>query len=199
MIIGLSGKSGHGKDVTAKLIQLIESGISPKNAVNFMNGDDDKIGHWRVVKFASKLKVSMQIKFPEHFSVRRWESEGDAYRNEFLPEFQMTRRQLLIAEGDGLRNVVHPDYWVIASMSEYNGDENWIFTDMRYPNEYDAVKKEGGIVIRIKRKGVEEIDSHTERLLDNHQFDYVITNDGDLEMLGNAVQIILENIQIWRE
>ena len=66
------------------------------------------------------------------------------------------------------RNIIHPNIWVNALMSEYKespqnilkgegyqlGDvyPNWIITDCRFPNELEAVKKEGGITIRVNRK-----------------------------------------------
>lgn len=66
-----------------------------------------------------------------------------------------------------LRNQLHPKIWVNALMSEYKlyketkpfvnltlKDEeypNWLITDMRFPNEMDAVKKRGGITIRVNR------------------------------------------------
>lgn len=88
---------------------------------------------------------------------------------------------------------------------------NWIITDMRFPNEYDAVKKRGGITLRINRPtiystpiGDSEFNNQelkyfnhiSETALDNHQFDYVINNDGTIEDLIKKVNEFLNQFKI---
>lgn len=107
-----------------------------------------------------------------------------------------------------LRNQLHTEIWVNALMSEYKlyketkpfvnltlKDEeypNWLITDMRFPNEMDAVKKRGGITIRVNRNLEESKDQHeSETELDNAEFDYVINNDGTIEELIEKVREIL--------
>lgn len=83
---------------------------------------------------------------------------------------------------------------------------NWIITDCRFPNEADAVKAKGGVVIRINRiwattqefhdkiLGVAEHPSET--ALDNYKFDDTITNDGSIQDLIDQVEVILLNQKI---
>jgi hypothetical protein len=74
---------------------------------------------------------------------------------------------------------------------------NWIITDTRFPNEADAIKNAGGILIRVERPGVKPINDHPSEVgLDHWTFDYVINNDGDLESLSNKVKDILIKEQI---
>jgi hypothetical protein len=89
---------------------------------------------------------------------------------------------------------------------------SWIITDMRFPNEYDAVKVRGGITIRVNRfpenitingnlmkfdKGSEtHLDKYykghkSETSLDNAEFDYEIINDYSIEDLIEKVKQIL--------
>ena len=75
------------------------------------------------------------------------------------------------------RQIIHPNIWVNALMSDYNYKAkkegfqrsvkdkdgipisfeyeveypNWCITDMRFPNELEAVKSRGGITIRVER------------------------------------------------
>ena len=61
---------------------------------------------------------------------------------------------------------------------------NWIITDVRFPNEAQAIKDRGGILIRINRdNGTRAIDVNahlSETALDDYDgFDYVIDNDSD--------------------
>ena len=86
---------------------------------------------------------------------------------------------------------------------------NWIITDVRFPNELEAVKSKDGISIRVNReikhqvealggrtnvpKGYFPTNQHeSETALDSAQFDYVIDNNGTIEELIDKVRKILE-------
>lgn len=80
---------------------------------------------------------------------------------------------------------------------------NWIITDMRFPNELEAVKTRNGITIRINRNFYTGVDNHlaaqqheSETALDNATFDYTISNDGTIEELIEKVKQILINEKI---
>ena len=71
-------------------------------------------------------------------------------------------RQILQELGtDLVRNQLHPDIWVNALFADYRDkvdfnnnlpkSSNWIITDMRFPNELDAIKQRNGITIRVNR------------------------------------------------
>jgi hypothetical protein len=128
----------------------------------------------------------------------------------------MTVRDLLQKLGtDACRDNLHYNTWVNALMSDYKKElsecgtskkgtvvkcskyPNWIITDTRFPNEADAIKNAGGIIIRVERPGVKPINDHPSEVgLDHWTFDYVINNDGDLESLSNKVKDILIKEQI---
>ena len=106
------------------------------------------------------------------------------------------------------REIIHPNIWVNALMSEYKespqnilkgegyqlGDvyPNWIITDTRFPNEIEAVKKRGGITIRVNRPDLEQSNHPSETSLDSATFDFIINNDKDIEHLINEVRKILK-------
>ena len=133
-----------------------------------------------------------------------------------------------------LRNQLHPEIWVNSLMSEYKplvsaqfvlmdlgmntlqlekiGKSvpieypNWIITDTRFENELEAVKKRGGITIRVNRPcnicggsgyhkmscPVSKSGEHlSETSLDKSEFDYVIENSGSIEELIEKVRKIL--------
>lgn len=214
MIIGFSGKAGAGKDtagkIATKLLGKIYKGIS-------------------IMKFADKLKDSIELKFPNSYNKELWEKSGAEYRDGIIPSLGISRRQLLIQEAMALREI-HPDYWVNALFEQYVPDyfgsnylnfdfptklthaqykfwdENpdkrdgqqspcfvdmvnpkWIITDLRFPNEMKAIKDRGGLVIRVERNGISEIDSYSETALDyavrRGEFDLVSQNNSDLKTL----------------
>ena len=134
-----------------------------------------------------------------------------------------------------LRNQLHPEIWVNSLMSEYKSlygyhttdskinigglsipipaldiDKrvfpNWIITDLRFPNDMDAVKKKGGITIRVNRpcdicggSGYHKMscpvsksgEHYSETAIDKSEFDYVVDNDSDIQSLIEKVKEIL--------
>ena len=155
---------------------------------------------------------------------------------EGLELIKPTPRFLLQFIGTNLfRNQLHPEIWVNSLMNEYKplygyqttnskitiGDisipipgldidkrvfPNFIITDMRFPNEMDAVKKRGGITIRVNRpcdicggSGYHKMscpvsksgEHESEIALDSAEFGYTINNNGTIEELIEKVRKIL--------
>ena len=121
----------------------------------------------------------------------------------------MTVREFLQKLGtDAIRNGLHPNAWVNAAMAGYKNIitgydgkvpvaelPNWIFTDCRFPNEAQAIKDRGGVIIRIDRPGIGPVNDHpSETALDDWDFDYKILNASDLESLKQTVSVILNKI-----
>ena len=88
---------------------------------------------------------------------------------------------------------------------------NWIITDMRFPNEMEAVKKRNGITIRVNRpcnicggSGYHKMscpvsksgEHYSEIALDSAAFDFVINNNKDIEHLVKEVKKILKKLNI---
>jgi hypothetical protein len=129
-----------------------------------------------------------------------------------LVEKQMTVRDLLQILGtEAMRDGLHKNVWVNALMADYkihpehfndiaNGREtgdgypNWIITDTRFPNEAQAIKDKGGMVIKVDRPGVGPVNGHpSEDALKDYNFDYVIHNDGSINDLDNKVIEFINN------
>ncbi len=131
------------------------------------------------------------------------------------------------------RDILHPNIWVNALMGDYvhkyynthgqevargnyedfvnNSDSerprkklpNWVITDMRFPNELEAVKRRAGITIRVERdyvlRGADEDPKkqhESETALDKAEFDYTIYNTGTVEELIINVEQVLVHAQI---
>lgn len=91
------------------------------------------------------------------------------------------------------RGIIHKNIWVNSLMSEYTNLLHWVITDMRFPNELDAITKRGGISIRVERlQEINDLNPHkSETALDNAQFDYKIINNGSIHDLVEEVKKIL--------
>ncbi len=70
-----------------------------------------------------------------------------------------------------------------------------MITDVRFPNEYESIKKRRGILIRIERENSYKINHESECALDKYTFDYVIENNGTLEELIEKVKNIINIIR----
>ena len=100
------------------------------------------------------------------------------------------------------------DFWVKSWSVQYqnmiqdgennhNKDHKHIgIADCRFQNEVDAIKQNGGIIIKIIRPGLEhENDSHASENIDAvKNFDHVIVNDGTLEDLYKKVDQFMSNL-----
>lgn len=103
---------------------------------------------------------------------------------------------------EGGRDVIHPNIWVNAAMAGYDSEKHlWYFTDVRFPNELQAVKDRGGITIRLQRGGGNTGNHPSETGLDNSldKFDYVVDNDGTIEELYNKVYKIMQENNLLYE
>lgn len=103
---------------------------------------------------------------------------------------QMTVREFLQKLGtEAMRVGLHQNVWVNALFSEFKPNiSQWLVTDVRFPNEAEAVKKHHGIMLRINR-GEAPANAHvSETSLDDYAFDYVIDNNGTMEDLVTKVR-----------
>jgi hypothetical protein len=137
------------------------------------------------------------------------DKNNNAY-NKSIVKPMTVREMLQIIGTDALRNNLHQDVWVNALMSDYipysinSGDykkyeSNWIITDLRFPNEMQAVKANGGITIKVIRPNYKDIplDLHpSETALDDAEFDYEIVNDGTIEDLRDKVEGVILHINL---
>jgi hypothetical protein len=114
----------------------------------------------------------------------------------------MTPRLLLQLIGTECgRDIIHPNIWVNSTFADWKPHCSWVITDTRFPNEADAIKKRGGIVIRVERPSVGVKSTHpSETGLDDYKnFDAVIINDGTLGDLKLKVYQLLDKHNYYKQ
>ncbi len=211
MIIGINGKIGSGKDTVGKIIQWLTKPELDGQYIGFQTYDDytlQKLSPFKIKKFAGKLKQIGSIL--SGIDAGMFEDQ-DFKKLDMAPEWGMTYREFLQKLGtEAMRDGLHTNVWVNALFADYQpiGWEpedvsNWIITDMRFPNEMEAVVEKNGITIRVVRdyalRGGPEDPKNlhpSETALDKHTMHYEIINDGTIEDLIEKVREILikENI-----
>ena len=204
-LIGISGKIGSGKDTTAELIQLVTlyglNHASEIRAVATRLLDDPELTkftlqncNWKIVKYAYKLKLigSLLTGIP----VENFESQ-EFKKTQMTPEWgNLSVREFLQTLGtNALRDQLHEDVWINALFSDFNDSDTLLITDVRFPNEAEAIKKKGGIVVRVDR-GLSTDEHPSETALDNYEFDYVIPNKGDKTQLLEEVINFVSHYQL---
>ncbi len=105
---------------------------------------------------------------------------------------QFCRRGILQRFGTAAREVLGEDVWVDALFRRHRETRCLVVSDVRLPNEMEAVRARGGRVVRVVRPGVGPVNGHiSETALDHAELDAVIDNDGSLTDLTCKVERLL--------
>lgn len=216
MVIGISGRLGSGKDTVGKIIQYLTAEDVGADCLKRIRAGLSIDGHHNSTfenkKFAGKLKLIGSIL--SGVPVENFEDQ-EFKKLPMSLDWEMTYREFLQKLGtEAMRDGLHKNVWVNALFADYKwytkewdelGNEtlgaypNWLVTDMRFPNELDAVILREGITIRVNRpvhalsEENNAVQLHpSETALDNSEFHYIIDNDGSFEDLMKKVEEILK-------
>lgn len=182
-ILGLAGYSKSGKDTVAQMIQELQP---------------DK--NWQIKKFSGKLKqmASLITKVPaEKFEEQEFKQNAAVRiytgKIEDVTIIGYQAREFLQFLGtECVRDLLGEDVWVNALMNDYDDSQNWIVTDVRFPNEADAIRTFGHIIRIDRGKAVNVHPSET--ALRHYIFDDIVDNTSDLEDLRTEVTYMLKHL-----
>lgn len=190
MIVGINGAKGSGKDTIGAYL------------VN--NYGFTRVG------FADSLKESAAALFkidPDEWN----ELKNDPYAIISLNVYDdigglkkiydsITVREFLQRYGtESHRDIFGDDFWVNAAMKvvreNVKAGNNVVITDMRFPNELEAVIDHGGQIWKVRRPEVEGGDGHpSEQVLDDDLFDVVFFNTGTIEALYQNLDVYVSEL-----
>jgi hypothetical protein len=141
MIVGLVGFIGAGKGTVADL--LVERHDYFKES--FANSVKDAcaaIFGWN--------RAMLEGDTPES---RAWREQPDEWWSKKLNKEFSPRLALQLMGTEAGRDVFHPDLWVhtVLRRCEQAPWNNYVIADVRFPNEINAIKDSGGVVIRVRR------------------------------------------------
>jgi hypothetical protein len=172
-IIALSGKRQRGKDTAALIL-------------------NEFIQNSRIVRWADCLKTISAI----ILGCKKEDFEKEDFKNSKIGGVygSMTYREFLLKLGTECGRLVNESIWIDALARGYKEGETIIVPDTRFLNEAEFVTKNGGLLIRINRKDVDEsgvsdyvLKGKPECELDDYPFKYVIQNNGTIEDLEGAL------------
>ena len=190
MILGISGKAGAGKDTVCKMIVYTvwyyncSQRLQPFSLEHYNNtyekfGDVIDFTYWYKTSFANKLKQCLS----NILNVSISKFEDNEFKKSEVEWLGITVRELLQKFGTAIRNEVCDDFWVKACLKDYDKNDNWIISDVRFKSEAKGIKDLEGVLLRVNREGAGAGNHISEIDLDDYSFDYVINNDGDMEDL----------------
>jgi hypothetical protein len=209
MIIGVCGLIGSGKDTIADYLQNIHQfrresfAHTLKDAVSAVFGWDREL-------LEGRTKES-----------RAWREQVDPWWAERLGIPDLTPRWVLQYWGtEVVRRGFHDDTWIASLENKLRKTtDDVVISDCRFPNEIAAIKRAGGLVIRVTRgpeptwyniagraNAGSEIDKLALERLAVHasetawigtNFDAIIDNNADgLDNLYRQVKNLVQDLQV---
>ena len=180
LLIGISGKRRRGKDEAAKAI------VETFGFKKYAFADE-------VRKAVHTLNPYLQepIQIKNVVAVQRIAEYVDAVGWESAKKLDEVRRLLQVMGTDVGRKILGDDVWINAIFRTIQADDPKyaVISDVRFPNEVEAIEDRGGFVLRIERTlPYHSSDLHeSETALDGYKFKHVIVNDAPLDKFKLAV------------
>ena len=175
MIIGLSGYARSGKDTVAEILVLNHG--------------------FKRLAFADNIRKAIIRLDPILENGKRISDMVDEYGWEIAKSYEEARRLLQVFGTEIGRDMFGQNFWVeqvFEEMNLYPMYDNFVISDVRFPNEADMIAWNQGEVWRINRSSVSPINSHPSELaLDEYSFTRTLSNDGTIENLSREVSSIL--------
>lgn len=231
----------HAELAQGSYLKVLDSEKDIQRFLSKYEGDSPWIQGWQIKKFADKLKEIAALligakredfeseAFKNSYLPEEWDTSGFHYYNSTW-HHRMTVRELLQKLGtEAIRDNIHKNAWVNALFADYVPEEKnyighgdytegempkWIITDVRFPNEAQAIKDRGGLMFRMDTENMvtksraiyskqdrlltKSMPTHTsETALDNYgQWDEVISNLGSLSDLFEQAKYIVEKYKL---
>lgn len=148
--------------------------------------------------------VKITAPFLEGGEDEAWEWLLDERKDlQMIPGIDKTQRFMLDTLGtDWARNMIHPDIWVMALERQIDNILSYyaegktnpliIVDDLRKPNEYEWLKSQGAILVRLYRPNTPILPKHVAHgALEGFEFDYYLTCSS-VEEVQAAAQTFLD-------
>ena len=203
MLVGFVGTIGSGKGTAGKI--LAERGFFTESFAAPLKDVVANLFGWRRDLLEGDTERSREFRE----TVDPWWSER--FGRDITP-----RLMLQIVGTESMRMCIHDDFWIACLekriAERVKGGIDYVITDVRFPNEIDAIHRMGGKVIEIhrgdppdwyyqavmynnKQTNIRPNKHHSEWAWMGYKIDYTITNNGSLEDLESDVVLMLESLE----
>lgn len=175
--IGLHGFAGTGKDTVAEILS--------------------QYGYTRVA-FADVLREALYVLNPVilfddyGYDQRVQDLVDNLGWDEAKRRYEEIRRMLQVLGTEVGREMIDQNVWVDSVFKKLEEDKKYVFTDVRFVNEHQAIDSRLGLLVKIDRPGYGPVNAHkSDKGLPDEWFDVRINNDGTLDDLNTKVREIL--------
>ena len=169
-----------------------------KNACGRLLKESDAFERVELLSFAYEMKLKCFELFkdfglqpPIHYEANRVD------KNQILPMLHKSPRQVYIEYGMAMRSI-YENIWIHHAMKQcQDKDTLYVFTDLRFPNEFRAVKNKGGYCIRVDNPNVEVFSDEADDALAPlaiGEWDAIVYNCSDLLDLSKKIHQTVEGL-----
>jgi hypothetical protein len=152
--------------------------------------------------FAYKLKQVCHdlygwagLREPEFYETR----DGEQFREVVLPEIGKSPRQIWIDMGTkAIRENVYEPTWLDYLLKGQHNLDVMVIPDVRFPNEAEAIREAGGVLVKIVRPGYGPgPDVADQALLGYDGWDYVIGGDASSSESLGRLRVWADRFACW--
>lgn len=166
-IIGITGEARSGKDTVGGFLLSLHGGY--------------------LYSFATPIRAML-----EPLGVDLRDPYWQAHKDLPITSLGVSPRRMMQTLGtEWGRQLIHPDLWVYMAEKKFQetGD-GMIVTDVRFENEANFVRKNGGVLIHVVRPNNEKVESHISEagVAIVGGTDIIINNNGTLDELYHATK-----------
>lgn len=164
LLIGVTGKAASGKDTVGNYLKTVQG--------------------FEGVAFADSIRDGMRAMFgftDKHFA--------HPDKEVVLPQYGKSPRQMMQTLGtEWGRQCVNEDLWLIVAGEKVQKFHDFgfdvVITDVRFLNEAEWVRANGGVVWHVVRQGIAGVSEHlSEAGVSFEQGDVIIENDSTIQAL----------------
>jgi hypothetical protein len=183
MIIGLTGYARSGKDTVADFL------VTDYDFLKVSFADPIREALIRldpIIAFGEGLRVNLS----QALRTMEWND---------LKNYSTDIRSLMQRFGTEVgREMFGENFWVDLAIKSAENAEDVVFADVRYPNEAEAVKAKGGVMVRVTKPDVGPVNGHiSDKALDDYAVDFTISNNGTLAELSAKVNVLTASLRSW--
>jgi hypothetical protein len=180
-IIAFAGRKQSGKTTCSEFVQ------------KYANGSTEPYNSVKIYNFADPLKLDICINI---LGLTTDQCYGtDDQKNELVDCYwdnkQLTAREVMQMVGTDMFRAMQKNVWSAATIRKINNENPSIaiIADCRFPNEVEAIKDAGGMVIKLNRNPYNSSHS-SEIALDADQYDQTLF---DLALNNQNMTIVEQN------
>jgi len=161
-LIGVCGPASSGKDTLSNYIVTQYGGCK--------------------YAFADPLKEAAKILFN-----LTYDQLHSSKKEEIDERWNLSPRQILQRLGtEGCRDLFSDTIFITRMLQEFESYRHFpgyfVVSDVRFENERNAIRDNGGTVIHIYRKDIRSVNAHvTEQRLEPSAGEFVVTNNGSID------------------